>query len=153
MQRSVIQQVVRNRYTAAAAGSAALMAALRMERSYFATLLALILHQIDAAFWREWEMFLLPGGVQGFLVFNLIAVGIMLAGYRHVVLRTNKARGFAMFCAALGLATFAIHLGFAAFGHRAFHLPLSIVIILACLVSAVWLLRAIRGASMIVAHR
>lgn len=50
------------------------MAALRMERSYLSTLLALILHQIDAAFWREWEMFLLPGGVQGFLVFNLIAV-------------------------------------------------------------------------------
>ncbi|ROP76849.1 hypothetical protein EDF74_2510 [Stenotrophomonas rhizophila] len=123
------------------------MAALRMERSYFSTLLALILHQIDAAFWREWEMFLLPGGVQGFVVFNLIAVGILLVGYRHVVLQTSKARGYALLCAALGLATFAIHVGFAAFGHRAFHLPLSMAVILTCLVSALWLLRSIRTAT------
>lgn len=118
-----------------------------MERSYFATLLALILHQIDAAFWREWEMFLLPGGVQGFLVFNLLAVGIVLLGYRHVLLQTRKARGFAMICASLGVTTFAIHLGFAAFGHRAFHLPLSMVVMGACLVSAVWLLRSLRTAA------
>ena len=39
-----------------------------MERSYFVTMLALILHQIDAAYWQEWEMFFLPGGVQGFAV-------------------------------------------------------------------------------------
>lgn len=116
-----------------------------MERSYFATLLALILHQIDAAFWREWEMFRLPGGVQGFLVFNLLAVGMVLLGYRHVLLQTAKARGFAMICTALGLATFVIHLGFAVFGHRAFHLPLSMAVIGACLVSALWLLRSIRS--------
>jgi len=28
-----------------------------MARSYFWTMLCLILHQIDAAYWREWEMF------------------------------------------------------------------------------------------------
>ncbi|MET4681460.1 DUF6713 family protein [Stenotrophomonas rhizophila] len=115
-----------------------------MERSYFATLLALILHQIDAAFWREWEMFLLPGGVQGFLVFNLLAVGVVLLGYRHVLLQTSKARGFAMVCAVLGIATFLIHLGFAMFGHRTFHLPLSMTVIAACLVSAMCLLRSLR---------
>lgn len=118
-----------------------------MERRYFATLLALILHQIDAAFWREWEMFLLPDGVQGFLVFNLIAVGVVVLGYRHVVLQTGKARGFARLCAALGLATFIIHLGFALYGHRAFHLPVSMAIILACLVSALCLLRSLRSAA------
>lgn len=115
-----------------------------MERSYFATLLALILHQIDAAFWREWELFLLPGGVQGFLVFNLLAVGLVLLGYRHVLLQTSRARGFAMVCAGLGIATFLIHLGFAVFGHRAFYLPLSMTVIAACLVSAMCLLRSLR---------
>jgi hypothetical protein len=115
-----------------------------VERSYFATLLALILHQIDAAFWREWEMFLLPGGVQGFLVFNLLAVGLVLLGYRHVLLQTSRARGFAMVRGALGIAAFLIHLGFAVFGHRAFHLPLSMTVIAACLVSAMCLLRSLR---------
>ncbi|MBU2249707.1 MAG: hypothetical protein KKD77_23370, partial [Gammaproteobacteria bacterium] len=52
--------------------------------------------------------------------------------------------GFAMVCAALGIATFLIHLGFAVFGHRAFHLPLSMAVIAACLVSAVCLLRSLR---------
>lgn len=36
-----------------------------MERWYLATLLALILHQIDAAFWHEWDMFSVPGGIKG----------------------------------------------------------------------------------------
>ena len=43
-----------------------------MERSYLMTMTALIIHQIDAAYWKEWEMFFIPGGIQGFLVFNII---------------------------------------------------------------------------------
>ena len=60
-----------------------------MERWYLATLLALILHQIDAAFWHEWDMFSVPGGIQGFLVFNLAAVGALLRGYRQVALASR----------------------------------------------------------------
>jgi len=37
----------------------------------------LILHQIDAAYWKEWEMFYVSGGIQVFLVFNLV---ILLVG-------------------------------------------------------------------------
>ena len=25
-------------------------------------------HQVDAAYWREWSMFYLPGGIQGYLL-------------------------------------------------------------------------------------
>lgn len=111
-----------------------------MERWYLATLLALILHQIDAAFWQEWKMFHVPGGVQGFLVFNLLAVGALLHGYRQVLLSRPSARAYAALCGAVGVATAAIHLGFAATGHDEFHLPLSMLVILASLIAGTGLL-------------
>ncbi|MGK5042985.1 DUF6713 family protein [Janthinobacterium sp. GB1R12] len=119
-----------------------------MSRSYFWTMLCLILHQIDAAYWKEWEMFHVPGGVQGFLVFNLAAIAVVLAGYRHVLLGTERAPFYAGVCAALGVGTCLIHAGFALAGQEQFHLPLSIAIIVLCLASALWLLcdvRRIRG--------
>ena len=115
-----------------------------MPRSYFWTMLFLILHQIDAAYWKEWEMFHLPGGVQGFLVFNLAAIAVVLAGYRHVLLATARATLYAGVCAALGVGTCLIHAGFALAGLEQFHLPLSVAIIVLCLASAAWLLRDLR---------
>lgn len=115
-----------------------------MPCSYFWTMLFLILHQIDAAYWNEWEMFRLPGGVQGFLVFNLAAIALVLAGYRHVLLATARATLYACVCAALGVGTFLIHAGFALAGLEQFHLPLSMTIIALCLASAVCLLRDLR---------
>jgi hypothetical protein len=115
-----------------------------MPRSYFWTMLFLILHQIDAAYWKEWEMFHLPGGVQGFLVFNLAAIALVLAGYWHVLLATARAPLYACVCAVLGVGTFLIHAGFALAGLEQFHLPLSMAIIVLCLASAVWLLRDLR---------
>ena len=115
-----------------------------MPRSYFWTMLFLILHQIDAAYWKEWEMFQLPGGVQGFLVFNLAAISLVLVGYRHVLLNTTQAPWYAAVCAALGVGTFLIHAGFALAGQEQFHLPLSVAIIALCLACAAWLLRDLR---------
>lgn len=115
-----------------------------MPRSYFWTMLFLILHQIDAAYWKEWEMFHVPGGVQGFLVFNLAAITLVLVGYRHVLLGSRQAPRYAAVCAALGVGTFLIHAGFALAGLAQFHLPLSVAIIVLCLASAVWLLRDVR---------
>lgn len=115
-----------------------------MPRSYFWTMLFLILHQIDAAYWKEWEMFHVPGGVQGFLVFNLAAITLVLVGYRHVLLATPRAVLYACVCAALGVGTCLIHAGFALAGMEQFHLPLSVAIIVLCLASAVWLLCDVR---------
>ena len=118
-----------------------------MERSYFVTMLALILHQIDAAYWQEWEMFFLPGGVQGFLLFNILAIPVLLVGYRSVLLGTVNAVFFAKVCAGLGLITFLIHAGFGLAGYHQFHLPASISILILCLVSSVWLMAGIRSSS------
>ncbi|MDV3434678.1 DUF6713 family protein [Stenotrophomonas sp. C2852] len=115
-----------------------------MERWYLATLLALILHQIDAAFWHEWDMFRVPGGVQGFLIFNLVAVGALLHGYRLVTLAKPSARAYSRLCGIVGVGTAAIHLAFAAAGREEFHLPLSIASIAACLIAGGGLLLSSR---------
>ncbi|MDO8035451.1 hypothetical protein O3297_18710 [Janthinobacterium sp. SUN128] len=115
-----------------------------MQRSYFWTMLFLILHQIDAAYWKEWEMFHVPGGVQGFLVFNLAAIAVVLAGYRHVLLNTRHASRYAAVCAVLGVGTSLIHAGFALAGLQQFHLPLSVAVIALCLLCGAWLLRDLR---------
>ncbi len=115
-----------------------------MERWYLATLLALILHQIDAAFWQEWAMFHVPGGIQGFLLFNLFAVGLVLWGYRQTLLGTSTARGYALVCGVLSIGTALIHLAFALLGRNEFDLPLSIAVLLACFVSGGGLLLKLR---------
>ncbi|KRG61827.1 membrane protein [Stenotrophomonas humi] len=111
-----------------------------MDRWYTATLLSLIIHQIDAAYWHEWDMFRVPGGIQGFLVFNAVAVGLLLYGYRQVVLGTRHASRYALLCGGIGVLTALLHAGFAATGHQQFNLPLSIATIAACLASGTGLL-------------
>jgi hypothetical protein len=111
-----------------------------MDRWYTATLLSLVVHQIDAAYWHEWDMFRVPGGIQGFLIFNAVAVGLLLHGYRQVVLRTSHATRYALLCGGIGVLTALLHAGFAASGHQEFNLPLSIATIAACLASGAGLM-------------
>ena len=50
--------------------------------------LALVMaHQADAAYWKEWEMFGLPGGIQLFNLFNLGAFLLLLGCFASVVAR------------------------------------------------------------------
>jgi hypothetical protein len=109
-----------------------------MERSYLMTMTALIIHQIDAAYWKEWDMFFIPGGIQGFLVFNIIVVPVLLWGYRHVILSTDKAIIYSVICSMLGLLTFCIHSIFFIVGFEQFNLPLSLLVLLACLLSSIY---------------
>ena len=38
---------------------------------YIVNLTLLILHEMDSAYWKEWQLFHLPGGVGGFLLIHL----------------------------------------------------------------------------------
>jgi hypothetical protein len=98
----------------------------------------LIFHQIDAAYWKEWEMFYLPGGVQGFLLFNIVLIPIVLRGYRSVIAHEQKASHYSYFCAGLGITTFIIHVVFIVLDYEQFTLPLSLFIIISCLISSLY---------------
>lgn len=84
------------------------------------------------------------GRCEGHLLLNLAAIAAVLADYRHVLLATSRAQLCAGGCAVLGLTTFVIQACFAAAGGEQFHLPLSVVIIVLCLASGLWLLLDLR---------
>ncbi|MFA9496698.1 MAG: DUF6713 family protein, partial [Candidatus Bathyarchaeota archaeon] len=40
----------------------------------------LIVHEIDSAYWEEWKLFGLPGGLQGFLLIHIPLIALILYG-------------------------------------------------------------------------
>ena len=47
---------------------------------YLTNAVLLILHEIDSAYWKEWELFRLPGGVAGFLLVHVPILYLVLYG-------------------------------------------------------------------------
>ena len=87
---------------------------------------------------KKREIFNLPGGVQGFLLFNIILIPIVLLGYKSVIVNDPTARKYSYFCAGLGIITFVNHLAFMILDYAQFTLPLSMIIIMSCLISSLY---------------
>jgi len=94
----------------------------------------LITHEIDSAYWREWELFDIPGGIQGFLVLNFLLVIVVLYGLQALV--TGRLSGiiFSWILVTGGLFAVVIHTYFILKGSEAFRLPASLLLLLATLV-------------------
>jgi len=106
-------------------------------RLYVANLALLATHQADAAYWHEWDVFGVPGGLPFFLLFNLAAVALLGAGLVRVAERAPSARGFAALCAGLGLLTCTLHAVFLGLDGTAFWTPESLGLLLAVLLTSV----------------
>jgi hypothetical protein len=107
------------------------MSLIKMHRMvYMVNLALLITHEIDSAYWQEWNLFGLPGGIQLFLILNLILLLIALYGYSGLV--NNQRSGFviAMTLSLSGLFAFSIHSYFIVTGHSEFTLPASEILLL-----------------------
>jgi len=90
-------------------------------------------HEVDSAFWHEWTLFRMPGGIQLFLVLNLVLALVVLFGLRQVVLWQRGAKAFSLVLAAAGVFAFVIHTTFIALGHPEFRTPVSLTILAATL--------------------
>lgn len=101
---------------------------------YLLNAAVLITHEIDSAYWREWELFGIPGGIQAFLVLNLLLVMVIL--YGHQALALGRASGFMLSWAlsAGGLFAFIIHSYFLLQGSETFMAPASLALLVATLV-------------------
>jgi len=91
-------------------------------------------HEIDSAFWKEWELFGLPGGIQVFLVLNLLLLLAVLYGFGQLLRGARSGQMFALLLAAGGVFAFVIHGYFILTGHREFTLPVSMALLVAILV-------------------
>jgi hypothetical protein len=92
--------------------------------------LALVLtHQVDAAYWHEWEMFQLPGGIQLNNFINVLTFIALLYLFVPVIQRKASGITCSLVIAAIAALVLPIHTGFAIAGYQQFHLPFSIFII------------------------
>ncbi len=97
----------------------------------------LITHQIDAAYWHEWNLFHLPGGNQLNLILNLPIIALVLLAFLQVATHSPRQRLCHQFLAGLGLLTVAIHSGFFLAGHPEFQQPMSLLLLAATLMLSV----------------
>lgn len=117
---------------------------LRLQWLFLLNATVLITHQIDAAYWHEWEMFGIPGGNQVNLILNLPILVLVL--YAHRVVAANGKAAFAChkLLAGLGFLTVAIHSFFFLRGDEAFMQPVSIALLAATAVLSIFQLLALR---------
>lgn len=100
---------------------------------YLINAVLLINHEIESAYWREWELFRLPGGISGFLIIHFPLLFVILYGI--VLIYQHSRAGLiisALLCAG-GIFAFCIHSYFIRKGGQEFTLPISRLILLATL--------------------
>ncbi|KAF0108738.1 MAG: hypothetical protein FD146_624 [Anaerolineaceae bacterium] len=92
---------------------------------YIVNLTLLILHEMDSAYWKEWNLFRLPGGVGGFLLIHLPLWILALWGAAQVWEGSLAGLILSLVVAVAGLAAFLIHAYFLRKGRPEFNTPVS----------------------------
>jgi hypothetical protein len=90
---------------------------------YAANFALLFTHEIDSAYWNEWNLFGLPGGIQLFLLLNLGLFMAAIAGYSRVLKQKQSGHWFSLLLAGAGIFAFSILAWFILSGHPEFTLP------------------------------
>ena len=101
---------------------------------YLLNFALLFTHEIDSAFWKEWELFGIPGGIQVFLLLNFMLLLFALIGFRLVLLGKDYGTFFSLFMAAAGIFAFSIHSYFILKGDSGFMLPASLAVLFMILI-------------------
>jgi hypothetical protein len=100
-----------------------------LEALFLANAVVLLAHQIDAAFWHEWVLFGLPGGIQVFVLLNLPIVALVLYGQRALALGRASGEAISWALAGGGLFAVAFHGFHLLRGDDAFRLPVSLALL------------------------
>jgi hypothetical protein len=89
----------------------------------------IIIHEMDSAYQKEWELFRLPGGATLFLALHVPIVLLLLWGAVLVYMERPAGLVLSFVLAAGGIFACAIHTVFIKKGHPAFRAPISQVIL------------------------
>ena len=100
---------------------------------YLTNSVLLITHEIDSAYWKEWKLFKLPGGITGFLLLHLPLLFLILYGLIQVSQETCGGLILSLFLSASGLFAFTIHTVFIRKGRDEFNVPMSLFLLTAIL--------------------
>lgn len=104
---------------------------------YLVNAVLLINHEIDSAYWQEWELFKLPGGITGFLVIHFPLLFLVLYGLIQVYKQSDVGLIFSLLLSFGGLFAFGIHMFFIKKGREEFKIPISIFILVGTLIVSI----------------
>ena len=100
---------------------------------YLVNAVLLITHEIDSAYWKEWELFKLPGGSTGFVLLHLPLVFLILWGLVLVFQRSLAGLVLSLILSLGGIFAFTIHTMFIKKGRNEFNVPVSLFLLMATL--------------------
>lgn len=92
---------------------------------YLINAVILIVHEIDSAYWKEWQMFRLPGGVTAFLLLHIPLIALVLYGLVLVDRSTAAGHTLSLALSLAGIFAFSIHTYFSHQGRVEFRTPVS----------------------------
>lgn len=101
---------------------------------YMINAVLLINHEIDSAYWKEWDLFGLPGGITGFLIVHFPLLFLILYGLVLVYQRATAGLVLSLVLSLGGLFAFTIHTYFIKRGRDEFKAPISLFILIAALI-------------------
>ncbi len=104
---------------------------------YLINSVLLINHEIDSAYWKEWDLFKLPGGINGFLILHFPLIIFILYGLILVFQHTFTGLIFSLILSFAGMFAFTIHMFFIKKGRNEFKTPISLFILIATLLVSI----------------
>ena len=120
-----------------------------LKHLYWINAALLSTHEVDSGYWREWNLFHLPGGLPGFLILHVALFLLILRGFDEVVRGRRGGLWFSLVLAASGVFALVVHGAFLVRGGNDFRVPASILLLIAIggvsVVQAVATVRAIVG--------
>ena len=105
---------------------------------YLSNSVLLINHEIDSAYWQEWELFKLPGGICGFLLIHFPLLIFVLWGLILVYRQNLAGLIFSLILSWGGIFAFSIHTYFLIKGRHEFNKPISKFILVATLIVSIF---------------
>lgn len=104
---------------------------------YLINAVLLICHEIDSAYWKEWNLFKLPGGITLFLVLHFFLIFFILFGLIEVYQYTFAGLIFSLLLSMGGIFAFVIHTYFIKKGRKEFNIPISIFILISIFIASI----------------
>jgi hypothetical protein len=97
----------------------------------------LITHEIDSAYWEEWKLFGIPGGITTFLLLHLPILFFVLYGLILIYENTFAGLIFSFILAISGIFAFSIHTYFMRRGRDEFKTTISRLILISTLIISI----------------
>jgi hypothetical protein len=96
----------------------------------------LIVHEIDSAYWKEWELFRLPGGAGFFIALHVVLVLFFLVGLLWTFQGNTAGLVLSLVLGVCGVGAFTIHTWLIHNGHPEFKTPISRIILITTLITS-----------------